>query len=103
LSKQLPNDAATAALKALSKTIQGTTVTVGVATPFLAIGLGQLRKMIEGLQVYQNYLWFWTEEEDLPARLEAVGLDSSIFMLSMGLPFYVFAVACGLLLIALLM
>jgi len=54
-------------------------------------------------EVYQNYLWFWTEEEDLPARLEAVGLDSSIFMLSMGLPFYVFAVACGLLLIALLM
>ena len=53
--------------------------------------------------VYQNYIWLWTEEEDLPARLDAVGLDSLIFMLSMGLPFYVFAIACVLLILAIIM
>jgi len=53
--------------------------------------------------IYQDYLWYWTEEESLSARLEAVGLDSNIFMLSMGLPFYLFTVACVLLIVALIM
>jgi len=102
------------------------------------VALGNLKHMIEGLQIvvyypmlnvhapsnmgilqtvvmlivtfeivpgdlYQNYIWFWTEEESLSARLEATGLDSNIFMLSMGLPYYLFGVACVLLLIAFLM
>ena len=53
--------------------------------------------------VYQNYIWLWTEEENLTARLDAVGLDSLIFMLSMGLPFYVLAIACVLLILAIIM
>lgn len=44
-------------------------------------------EMIPG-DVYQNHIWYWTEEEDLSPRLQAVGLDSRIFMLSMGMPFY---------------
>jgi len=53
--------------------------------------------------LYQNYIWVWTEEESLSARLEAVGLDSEIFMLSMGLPFYLFAIALVLLLVTMVM
>jgi len=52
---------------------------------------------------YRDYIWFWKEEENISARLEAVGLDSYIFMLSMGLPFYVFGVALLLLLVAVAM
>jgi len=54
-------------------------------------------------EVYQNYIWYWKVEEKVSARLEAVGIESNIFMISMGLPFYVFGLACVLLLIALFM
>jgi hypothetical protein len=54
-------------------------------------------------EVYQNYIWKWTEEEDLESKLDAVGMDSRIFMLSMGVPFYIFALAIVLLVIALVM
>ena len=53
--------------------------------------------------LYQKYIWFWTEEESLSTKLEATGLDSNIFMLSMGLPFYLFGVGCVLLIVALIM
>jgi hypothetical protein len=52
-------------------------------------------------ELYQENIWKWTEEEDLTSRLEAVGLDSRIFMLSMGMPFYIFTVCLMLLFIAL--
>jgi len=118
--------------------ISGTTVALALATPFLAVALGNLKSMIEGLQVvlyypmmyvmapsnlgvlqkvvmlivtfevipgdlYQKYIWHWTEEEKISPRLDAVGVDSNIFMLSMGLPFYMFAIGCVLLFVALLM
>jgi hypothetical protein len=44
-------------------------------------------------EVYQQYIWNWFEEKELENRFQAVGLDSKIFMLSMGLPFYVFSIA----------
>jgi len=50
--------------------------------------------------LYQHYIWPWTGEEEPSARLQAVGLDSCIFMNSMGLPLYVFGVALVLLLVA---
>jgi len=53
--------------------------------------------------LYQNYIWNWTEEENLSGRLQAVGLDSNIFMLSMGLPFYMFGIQCGKLLLVMIM
>ena len=100
LEKQEPDDTPTRGLSAATKIIAATTVTLSIATPFLAIGLGQLKHMIEGLQiilyfplmyvmapsnlgilhkivmlivtfeiipgnVYQDYLWKWTEEETL--------------------------------------
>jgi hypothetical protein len=53
--------------------------------------------------LYQNYIWDWTEEEDLNQKQQAVGLDSRIFMLSMGLPFYAFVIALVLLPVAIIM
>jgi len=138
MTKQLPKDKTTEALKSVTSVITGIIVVLALATPFLSVALGNLKHMIEGLQVilyfpmmyvmapsnlgvlqkvvmlivtfeivpgdlYQNYIWFWTEEESLSPRLEAVGLDSRIFMLSMGLPFYLFAIALVLLVVALVM
>jgi hypothetical protein len=42
---------ATEALKGLTTIISGLTIGLALATPFLAAGIGQLTKMIEGLQV----------------------------------------------------
>ena len=53
--------------------------------------------------LYRVYIWDWTETEDLDQKQQAVGLESRIFMLSMGLPFYLFAVFLLLLLIALML
>jgi hypothetical protein len=41
-------------------------------------------------ELYSDYIWSWTEEEDLEQRYQATGMDSQIFMLSMGMPLYVF-------------
>jgi hypothetical protein len=58
--------------------------------------------MIPG-DLYQNYIWKWTEEENLNSKEEAVGLDSRIFMLSMGFPFYLFLITVPLLIVAIIM
>lgn len=67
---------------------------------FSPANLGTLQKvamliltfeMIPG-DFYQNEIWDWNEKEELEEDLEAVGLDSRIFMLSMGLPFYAFVI-----------
>jgi len=133
----LPKDTATEALKLTAGIITGITVALALATPFLSVALGNLKHMIEGLQIvvyypmmyvmapanlgvlqqvvmlivtfevipgdlYQNYIWVWTEEESLSARLEAVGLDSEIFMLSMASP-SICSIALVLLLVAMVM
>jgi len=49
--------------------------------------------------LYEEYLWNFTGDEDIPNNLHAVGLDTHIFMTSFGLPFYLFIIACVLLLI----
>jgi hypothetical protein len=59
-------------------------------------------EMVPG-EVYQNYIWKWTEKEELDSKFDAVGLDSRIFMMSMGFPFYVFCILLLLLPIALVM
>jgi hypothetical protein len=59
-------------------------------------------EMVPG-DVYQNYIWKWTENEELDSKFDAVGLDSRIFMMSMGFPFYVFGILLLLLPIALVM
>jgi hypothetical protein len=58
--------------------------------------------MVPG-ELYQKYIWNWTEKEELNSKQQAVGLDSRIFMLSMGFPFYVFVMAVPLLIVALVM
>jgi hypothetical protein len=59
-------------------------------------------EMVPG-ELYQEYIWKWTEEEDLNSKQQAVGLDSRIFMLSMGFPFYVFLISIILFIVALTM
>lgn len=54
-------------------------------------------------EVYQEYIWDWTEKEELEYDLEAVGVDSRIFMLSMGIPFYVFALLLACLILTLML
>ena len=54
--------------------------------------------------LYSPYIWTWDEEEtQLNSGEEAVGLDSRIFMLTMGMPFYVFFISIVLLGVALIM
>jgi hypothetical protein len=54
-------------------------------------------------EVYQEYIWDWTEKEELEYDLVAVGVDSRIFMLSMGVPFYVFALLLACLILTLML
>lgn len=53
--------------------------------------------------LYQKYIWDWDEKEDLVTKQQAVGLESRIIMLSLGMPFYVLAIAIVLLLVAVVM
>ena len=54
-------------------------------------------------EFWSGVIWNWTEEEDLNKKLQATGLDSRIFMLSMGMPFYIFAVSLPFLLLAIIL
>jgi hypothetical protein len=54
-------------------------------------------------ELYQEYMWNWNEAEKLNSKQERVGLDSRMFMLSMGFPFYVFAISTILLVVALVL
>ena len=51
-------------------------------------------------EFWKDYIWNWTEKEELSKKLEYTGLDSRIFMLSMGMPFYIFALSLPFLLVA---
>jgi hypothetical protein len=53
-------------------------------------------------ELYSDYIWSWTEEEDLEQRHEATGMDSKVFMLSMGMPLYVFALTLVALILVLI-
>ena len=51
LLQQLPVNGATKALKAVTNVITGVTVALALATPFLSVALGELTRMINGLQI----------------------------------------------------
>jgi hypothetical protein len=51
LLQQLPVNGATKALKAVTNVITGLTVALALATPFLSAALGELTRMINGLQL----------------------------------------------------
>jgi flagellar biosynthesis/type III secretory pathway M-ring protein FliF/YscJ len=53
--------------------------------------------------LYQEYMWNWNEAEELNRKQEGVGLDSRMFMLSMGFPFYAFAISIVLLVVAIVL
>jgi hypothetical protein len=53
--------------------------------------------------IYPQYVWDWTEEEELEHKYAAVGMDSRIFMISVGMPLYIFAIGLVLMPIALIM
>jgi hypothetical protein len=60
-------------------------------------------EMVPG-DMYSPYIWTWNEEEtQLNSGEEAVGLDSRIFMLTMGMPFYIFFISVVMLIVALVM
>lgn len=50
--------------------------------------------------LYQEYIWDFTGDEYILPNLHAVGLDTNIFMTSFGLPYYLFVLACVVLLIS---
>jgi hypothetical protein len=63
------NSPATAAIKAAAQIIQGLTIGLALATPFLSAALGELTHMINGLQVV---LYFPLMNVFAPANLGAL-------------------------------
>lgn len=46
-------------------------------------------ELIDG-DIVKEYIWFFDEEEDLDFFLEVCGIDSHVFMFTLGLPLYIF-------------